>query len=183
MKIYTKTGDKGSTGLLGGTRVSKADLRIDAYGTIDELNSYMGLLRDQKTNSGRADELIAIQNNLFVIGSYLASDPVKSKVKIPELNEENILSLENAIDMMNEKLPEMRNFVLPGGHQSVSYCHITRCVCRRGERLVTGLNDESPVEVLVLKYLNRLSDYLFVLSRMMTSELGAVETPWLPKKN
>jgi len=183
MKIYTKTGDKGTTGLLGGTRVSKADLRIDAYGTIDELNSYIGLLRDQKVNTDRCDQLIDIQNNLFVIGSYLASDPDKSKVKIPELNESDILMLEKSIDMMNEGLPEMRNFVLPGGHESVSFCHITRCICRRAERLIVGLNDETPIDILVLKYLNRLSDYLFVLSRLMTKELAAKETPWLPKKN
>lgn len=180
MKIYTKTGDSGTTSLLGGTRVSKADLRIDAYGTIDELNSYVGLLRDQKINEVRFDKLVDIQNNLFVIGSYLASDPIKSKVKIPKLSEKDVLNLEKLIDTMNEKLPEIKNFVLPGGHDSVSFCHITRCVCRRGERLVTRLNNEVSVDVLVLKYLNRLSDYLFVLSRAMISELNAKETIWIP---
>jgi cob(I)alamin adenosyltransferase len=181
MKIYTKTGDNGTTGLLGGTRVSKANLRIDAYGTVDELNSYLGLLRDQTVNKHRVDELINIQNILFIIGSYLASDPDKSKVKIPELNPIEVEALEKRMDEMNEKLPEMRNFVLPGGHESVSYCHITRCVCRRAERLVTGLSEVSQTNELVLKYLNRLSDYLFVLSRMMTQELNATEIPWLPK--
>lgn len=181
MKIYTKTGDKGTTGLLGGTRVSKANLRIDTYGTVDELNSYLGLLRDQTVNKHRVDELINIQNILFIIGSYLASDPEKSKVRIPELNPLEVETLEKRMDEMNEKLPEMRNFVLPGGHESVSYCHITRCVCRRAERLVTGLSEVSQTNDLVLKYLNRLSDYLFVLSRMMTQELNATEIPWLPK--
>jgi cob(I)alamin adenosyltransferase len=181
MKIYTKTGDNGTTGLLGGTRVSKANLRIDAYGTVDELNSYLGLLRDQTVNKHRVVELINIQNILFIIGSYLASDPDKSKVKIPELNPIEVEALEKRMDEMNEKLPEMRNFVLPGGHESVSYCHITRCVCRRAERLVTGLSEVSQTNELVLKYLNRLSDYLFVLSRMMTQELNATEIPWLPK--
>lgn len=182
MKIYTKTGDKGTTGLLGGTRVPKSDLRIDAYGTIDELNSYIGLLRDQKINSSRTEEIINIQNKLFVIGSYLASDPQKSKVKIPELKEQDITLLERLMDDMNEKLPEMRNFVLPGGHESISFCHIARCVCRRAERLTTGLAEVSEMENLVLIYLNRLSDYLFVLSRMMTMELNAPEIPWLADK-
>ena len=183
MKIYTKTGDKGTTGLLGGARVSKADLRIDTYGTVDELNSYIGLLRDQKTNEPRLKELINIQNVLFIIGSYLASDPEKSKVNLPSLDVEEIVILEHAIDKMNEELPEMRNFVLPGGHESVSYCHIARCVCRRAERLTTGLSEISQLHELVLIYLNRLSDYLFVLSRMMTQELKAKEIPWLPNKS
>lgn len=181
MKIYTKTGDKGTTGLLGGTRVSKSNLRIDTYGTVDELNSYIGLLRDQKVNINRIEDLIHIQNNLFTIGSYLASDPEKSKVKLPELNPIEIEFLEKQMDSMNENLPEMRHFVLPGGHASVSHCHIARCICRRAERLTTGLSEISEVNELVLKYLNRLSDYLFVLSRMMTKELNASEIPWLPK--
>ena len=180
MKIYTKTGDKGTTGLLGGTRVSKANVRIDSYGTVDELNSFIGLLRDQKVNQNRKSELIQIQNILFILGSHLASDPEKSKVKIPELTTIEIADLEQKIDEMNDDLPEMRNFVLPGGHQSVSFCHIARCVCRRAERLVTGLADVSPVNELVLIYLNRLSDYIFMLSRMMTQELNAEEIPWIP---
>lgn len=180
MKVYTKTGDKGTTGILGGTRLSKAHVRIDAYGTVDELNSYLGLIRDQKVCQSKIDELVAIQNTLFVIGSHLASDPVKSKVAIPSLKEEDILQLEKSIDDMDGQLPEMRNFVLPGGHESVSHCHITRCVCRRAERLVTGLSEIDQVDEIVLRYLNRLSDYLFVLARWMTQELNAPEIPWKP---
>lgn len=182
MKVYTKTGDKGTTGLLGGTRVSKGHVRIDSYGTVDELNSYIGLLRDQEVAKKKISELIQIQNTLFVIGSSLASDPEKSKVKIPELNDENIQTLEQSIDTMESELQPMRNFVLPGGHESVSFCHVSRCVCRRAERLVTLLSESEQVDSMVLKYLNRLSDYLFVLSRWMTLKLNANEVPWLPNK-
>ncbi|MEP2023807.1 MAG: cob(I)yrinic acid a,c-diamide adenosyltransferase [Reichenbachiella sp.] len=180
MKVYTKTGDKGTTGLLGGTRVSKANLRIESYGTIDELNSHIGMVRDQPVNESIAEELIAIQNTLFVIGSHLASDPNKSKVVIPEIEAEKIVLLENAIDRMDGELPEMRNFVLPGGHVSVSAGHIARCVCRRAERLVIGLSENEMVHENITKYLNRLSDYLFVLCRWMTQELKAPEVPWKP---
>ncbi|MFT7034717.1 MAG: cob(I)alamin adenosyltransferase [Cyclobacteriaceae bacterium] len=182
MKVYTKTGDNGSTGLLGGTRVSKGHIRIDSYGTVDELNSYLGLLRDQEVAREKVSELIQIQNTLFVMGSSLASDPEKSKVKIPELTEESIQALEESIDAMDNELPTMRNFVLPGGHQSISFCHVARCVCRRAERLVTLLSESEQVDNLVLKYLNRLSDYLFVLSRWMTLKLKVEEMPWLPNK-
>lgn len=180
MKVYTKTGDKGTTGLLGGTRVSKANLRIETYGTVDELNSHVGMVRDQPVNQPLAGELIAIQNTLFVIGSHLASDPEKSKVVIPEIEVSHIELLEKAIDRMDAQLPEMRNFVLPGGHISVSAGHITRCVCRRAERLVTGLAENETVHENITKYLNRLSDYLFVLCRWMTKELNAEEVPWKP---
>lgn len=180
MKVYTKTGDKGTTGLLGGTRVSKADLRIETYGTVDELNSHLGLVRDQPVNASIAAELISIQNTLFVIGSHLASDPKKSKVVIPEIATSQIELLEQAIDRMDAELPEMRNFVLPGGHVSVSAGHIARCVCRRAERLVTGLAENEEVHENITKYLNRLSDYLFVLCRWMTQELNAEEVPWKP---
>lgn len=180
MKVYTKTGDKGTTGLLGGTRVSKADLRIDSYGTVDELNSHIGMVRDQPVNALIADELIAIQNTLFVIGSHLASDPEKSKVVIPDIEIHHIELLEKAIDRMDAELPEMRNFVLPGGHVSVSAGHIARCVCRRAERLVTGLAENEKVHEHITKYLNRLSDYLFVLCRWMMKELNATEVPWKP---
>ncbi|MEQ9290595.1 MAG: cob(I)yrinic acid a,c-diamide adenosyltransferase [Cyclobacteriaceae bacterium] len=182
MKIYTKKGDDGTTGLLGGIRVSKGDLKIEAYGTVDELNSYMGLLRDQDVLMVKSDELILVQNNLFVIGSALASAPGKSKVSIPELTNMEIKYLENQIDLMDKDLPEMRNFVLPGGHQSVSFCHVARCVCRRAERLVVRLAEVEEVSELVIKYLNRLSDYLFTLSRWMTHVLGATETPWVPSE-
>ena len=182
MKIYTKTGDKGTTGILGGTRLSKHNLRIDSYGTVDELNSYLGLIRDQPVCMDIQDEIVDIQNILFVIGSYLASDPTKSKVVIPELQVEEIEKLESSMDQMDAELPDMRNFILPGGHQSISFCHIARCVCRRAERLVTGLSDNEEVEPMILQYLNRLSDYLFVLSRWMTQELQAEEIPWMPSK-
>jgi len=182
MKVYTKTGDRGTTGLLGGKRVSKANIRIDSYGTVDELNSYLGLLRDQEILINKSPELIEIQNNLFIIGSLLASDPDKNKINIPKLEDDNVLKLEQKIDEMDKELPVMKNFVLPGGHESVSFCHITRCVCRRAERLVVELQDSEEVHFLVIKYLNRLSDYLFILSRWMTLHLGAKETPWVPLK-
>lgn len=181
MKIYTKTGDKGKTSLFGGSKVSKSSLRIESYGTVDELNSYIGLLRDQKVNQNRKDELVEIQDRLFTIGSILATEPGNTKVKIPQLAETDIIFLEKKIDVMDEKLPPMKSFILPGGHESVSHCHISRCVCRRAERIVIELNEIDPVNELVYQYLNRLSDYLFVLARMMSSELGAEETPWKPR--
>jgi len=181
MKIYTKTGDKGETSLIGGTRVKKHHVRIESYGTVDELNSYIGLVRDQEVNAGRKDLLKEIQDRLFTIGASLASDPEKSKMKIPDLHAEDITLLEKEIDKMNEVLPELRVFVLPGGHQSVSFCHLARVVCRRAERLVIALQEESFVAELVVQYLNRLSDYLFVLSRMMAHELNAEEVPWKPR--
>jgi cob(I)alamin adenosyltransferase len=182
MKIYTKTGDQGQTSLIGGTRVYKSHHRIDAYGTIDELNSYIGLLRDQAANLSRKETLLEIQDRLFTIGSSLAADPEKSSLKIPDLLESDIDFLEKAMDEMDEKLPELRAFVLPGGHESVSFCHIARTVCRRSERLVIALAQEDYVNDLVIKYLNRLSDYLFVLSRLMSQELGAEEIPWKARK-
>ena len=181
MKIYTKTGDKGETSLLGGTRVSKNHIRIEAYGTVDELNSHIGLIRDQNMDEHSKNILIEIQDRLFTIGSYLASDPEKSKVKIPQLKEEDIALLEKEIDNMNESLPEMRSFVLPGGHTTVSYCHIARCVCRRAERCVVYLSQSSTVSDLVIKYLNRLSDYLFVLARKISHDMQVKETPWKPR--
>lgn len=181
MKIYTKTGDKGQTSLLGGSRVPKHHLRIESYGTIDELNSYIGLLRDQVIDKKHVNVLLEVQDRLFTIGSYLASEPEKSKVKIPELKDEDILFLEKQIDELNDALPPMRSFVLPGGHSIVSYCHIARCVCRRAERLVVHLADTEQVSELVLRYLNRLSDYLFILARKLSVELNAVEIPWKPR--
>lgn len=182
MKIYTKTGDKGFTGLIGGRRVSKADLRIDTYGTVDELNAWIGLVRDQPVNSERKVFLKAIQDRLFTTGSELATDPDKApKRAMPAIVDNDITQLEQAMDQMDTLLPELRAFVLPGGHESVSYCHLARTVCRRAERLVISLNEESPVDELVLQYLNRLSDYLFVLSRMMAQELNAEEVTWQPR--
>lgn len=181
MKIYTKKGDEGITSLIGGTKVSKAHLRIDAYGTIDELNSYIGWVRDLSVNIVDVQLLLEIQDRLFTIGSHLASDPGKSKMKLPELTEENIVALEKAMDEMETHLPEMKSFVLPGGHQAVSCTHVARCVCRRAERITVLLNSEQTVNPLILKYLNRLSDYLFVFSRFLTLKLGAEETPWQAK--
>lgn len=178
MKIYTKTGDKGQTSLIGGTRVPKHHLRIESYGTVDELNSYIGLIRDQQVDKHTFNTLLEIQDRLFTIGSMLASDPEKSKMKIPDLKEEDIFFLETEIDKMNEVLPELHSFILPGGHTLVSFCHIARCVCRRAERISVHLSEESFVSELLVKYLNRLSDYLFVLSRKFSKDLTAIEMPW-----
>ena len=180
-KIYTKTGDKGETSLIGGTRVPKHHLRIESYGTVDELNSYIGLIRDQEIDLHYKEVLIEIQDRLFTIGSSLASDPEKSNMKIPDLKEEDVLLLEREMDKMDESLPEMKSFVLPGGHTTVSYCHIARCVCRRAERMTIHLSETSFVADLVIKYLNRLSDYLFVLSRKLSKDLNAAEIPWKPR--
>lgn len=180
MKIYTKTGDEGTTSLFGGKRVSKADLRIEAYGTVDELNSWMGVIRDQEVNHDSHDILLQIQDRLFTIGSTLATMPGNTKVKIPRLAEADIASLEQEIDRMEARLEPLRSFILPGGHQSVSFGHVARTVCRRAERAVTALHEVEPVDALVIKYLNRLSDYLFVLTRKMTSDLKAHESPWKP---
>ena len=178
MKIYTKTGDHGTTSLFGGKRISKADLRIDAYGTVDELNAFIGLVRDQDVNQKRKETLVQIQNTLFIIGSILATEPGNTKVKIPSLREEDIVFLEKEIDAMDAELPAMRFFVLPGGQTSVSFCHVARTVCRRTERLTMALHEQEKIEPLVVKYLNRLSDYLFVLSRKVALELGVEEVPW-----
>jgi cob(I)alamin adenosyltransferase len=181
MKIYTKTGDEGTTALFGGKRVSKADTRIDSYGTVDELNSWIGLVRDQEINSKRKTLLLEIQDRLFTVGSTLATDPSNKKVKIPELVDEDVLLLEREIDSMEADLQPMRSFVLPGGHPSISFVHIARTVCRRAERLVIALHNTEPVDPIALKYLNRLSDYLFVLSRKMAVEMGVEESPWKPR--
>lgn len=181
MKIYTKTGDQGTTALFGGKRVSKADLRIETYGTIDELNSYIGLVRDQEINADRKNVLIEIQDRLFTIGSILATEPGNTKVKVPSLSESDVIFLEKEIDTMEASLPPMKFFVLPGGHQSVSFCHVARTVCRRAERLTIALNSQEMIDPLVIKYLNRLSDFLFVLSRKMTQDLNAEEVAWKPR--
>lgn len=180
MKIYTRKGDEGSTSLIGGTRVPKHHLRIEAYGTVDELNSWIGLLRDQPIATGHISLLLQIQDRLFTIGSQLANDSSTSSMKLPELHEEDVTRLEQAMDDMESMLPEMRNFLLPGGHPFVSYCHIARCVCRRAERLTVHLQEVVKLDPIILKYLNRLSDYLFVLSRKIAQETGASETPWIP---
>lgn len=181
MKVYTKKGDTGTTGLIGGTRILKSSLRIEAYGTIDELNSFLGLIRDQKINDKIIAQLLEIQDRLFTIGSSLAADPEKSKMSLPQLFEEDVKKLEDWMDEMDETLPPMKNFVLPGGHTIVSYCHISRCVCRRAERIVVELNQHEFVANLVIMYINRLSDYLFILSRKLTQDLKAEEHPWIPR--
>lgn len=181
LKIYTKTGDKGQTSLIGGTRIPKFDVRIEAYGTVDELNSNIGLVRDQEIDEHSKIILIEIQDRLFTIGSLLAADPEKNKMVLPQISETDIVLLEKEIDAMNEYLPEMKHFILPGGHTTISFCHVARCVCRRAERCVLALNEVNPVDELIYKYLNRLSDYLFVLSRKITFDLKAVETPWKPR--
>jgi cob(I)alamin adenosyltransferase len=180
MKIYTRTGDEGSTALFGGSRVSKADLRIDAYGTIDELNAFIAVVRDQEVNRKREHFLVNVQEHLFTIGSMLATLPGNTAVKIPRLEEGDAESLEEAIDQMEAHLQPLRNFVLPGGHVSVSHCHVARTVCRRAERRIVDLSQTAVVDPLVVKYINRLSDYLFVLARTMAAELEIVETPWKP---
>ena len=178
MKIYTKTGDKGFTSLIGGTRVPKSSLRIECYGTVDELNSHIGLVRDQDINATRRPLLKEIQDRLFTIGSSLAADPEKSKMKVPDLHAADVTLLEDEMDRLNVDLPELRAFILPGGHPAVSHAHVARCVCRRAERLAIHLGEESFVAELVVVYLNRLSDFLFVLSRTMAHELGVEEVTW-----
>lgn len=181
MKIYTKKGDSGTTQLIGGTRVAKSHHRIEAYGTVDELNSYIGLVRDQSIDTANIKMLIEIQDRLFTIGALLASDPSKKGMQLPTISNQDVEELELEIDRMNEQLPEMRSFVLPGGHTTVSFCHLARCVCRRAERLCINLEESTLQKELVLMYLNRLSDYLFVLSRFLSKELGVKEVPWQPK--
>jgi cob(I)alamin adenosyltransferase len=181
MKIYTKTGDKGYTSLIGGTRVPKHHLRIESYGTVDELNSYIGLISDQDIAGHDKQILKEIQDRLFTIGSSLASDPEKSKMIIPDLHEGDIELLEKEMDMMNENLPELRHFILPGGNNAISFCHIARCVCRRAERLSVHLSEESPVDKKVNIYLNRLSDYLFVLARKIGNDHKVPENQWIPR--
>ena len=182
LKIYTKVGDKGTTSLIGGTKVLKSDLRIEAYGTVDELNSYVGLCRDLLNDDHSKKILKEVQDRLFTIGSSLACDPEKEpKMKIPDLKEQDVTLLEKEIDTMNEVLPEMKHFILPGGHSTVSQIHVARCVCRRAERSCVRLQQESEEEPLVLKYLNRLSDYLFVLARYASHLLNAEEIAWKPR--
>ncbi len=188
MKIYTKTGDKGQTSLFGGTRVPKYHNRIEAYGTTDELNSFIGLIRDQKIDKNTFDTLIKIQNDIFTLGAMLATPKDKEKLKngkdrlnIPIITQIDIHFLENEIDKMNESLPTMTNFILPGGHTTVSYCHIARCVCRRAERIVVSISKSEGIDPNILGYLNRLSDYLFVLARKLTIDNQAIEIAWKPR--
>lgn len=180
-KIYTKTGDKGETSLIGGVRVPKYHLRIESYGTIDELNSYIGLIIDSMPDKDAAEILYEIQDRLFTIGSVLASDPVKSKMKIPDVQESDVTLLETSMDEMDAKLPALKNFILPGGTLAASHCHVARCVCRRAERLVVHLATDTEVPDIIIRYLNRLSDFLFMFSRKLVHDAGATETPWRPR--
>jgi cob(I)alamin adenosyltransferase len=183
LKIYTKTGDLGKTSLIGGTKVSKSNIRIETYGTIDELNSYLGLVKDNCSNEHSKFILKEIQDRLFTIGSSLACDPDKEpKMKLPDLKETDVELLENEIDKMNETLPEMKFFILPGGHAAVSTTHVARCVCRRAERWCVNMQDHNLfVDPLIIKYLNRLSDYLFVLARYLGKLLQVPENAWRPR--
>ena len=182
-KIYTKTGDNGTTGLIGGTRIPKSHIRIEAYGTVDELNSWIGNISDLIQIQETKNILKEIQDRLFTIGSSLACDPEKdTKMHIHDLKETDIELLENQIDKMNEELPELKHFVLPGGDQAASSCHIVRCVCRRAERICVHMQQENQfIDELVIIYLNRLSDYLFVLSRYILFKNKGVETIWEPR--
>ena len=182
MKIYTKKGDKGGTSLIGGVKVPKSSLRIHTYGTIDELNSFIGVVRDSYSDPHSLEVLYQIQNLLFTIGSNLAADPVKSRMELPKISEDDIIILEVEIDKMTESLPELMHFILPGGHIAASHCHVARCVCRRAERLIVELSEKEMVDPLILKYINRLSDYLFVLSRKILADNHAPEIKWVPGK-
>ena len=181
MKIYTKKGDKGQTSLIGGTRVPKYHLRIEAYGTVDELNVYIGLIRGQDIEESIRAILKEIQDRLFTVGSSLAADPEKSKMKIPDLHLSDIELLEIEIDKMSAKLPQLKHFILPGGSDPISFCHLARVVCRRAERLSVQLSEESFVEENVIMYLNRLSDYLFVLGRKIAFDSDVEEFIWIPR--
>lgn len=190
MKIYTKTGDKGNTALIGGSRVPKHHIRIESYGTVDELNAHLGMLRDQIQSTHLKEVIMKIQDRLFVIGAMLATDPKRAILKsgkprldIARIQQADVELLEKEIDAMNEALPPMTHFVLPGGHPTVSTCHIARCVCRRAERITTALHENEPVDEMVLQYLNRLSDFLFVVARKLTKDLQVEEIQWIPEKS
>lgn len=185
MKIYTKTGDQGKTSLFGGTRVKKNNLRIDAYGTVDELNSHIGLIRDQLKDKDLTSDLIRIQSKLFTLGAMLATPQDKEKLKngsdrlkIEKIEAGEIQFLEEKMDLMDMALEPMTHFILPGGHPVVSFCHIARCVCRRAERITVELADKEAINIHILIYLNRLSDYLFVLARKLSKDYKVKEIPW-----
>lgn len=180
-KIYTKTGDKGNTSLIGGTRVPKCDIRIESYGTVDELNAWVGLIRDQEINKHYQDVLLEIQDRLFTVESELAKGTEKNEQALPELVEDDIKFLENEIDEMNSNIPQLTSFILPGGHTTVSYCHLARTVCRRAERLTIKMSQSFEVNPVYVKYLNRLSDYFFVLSRKLAFDLNVPESLWKPR--
>ncbi len=178
MKIYTKTGDKGETSLLSGNRVPKYHLRLESYGTVDELNAHIALIKDNENSQEIKDNLLQIQKKLFSIGSTLALDENNYNISIPEISNTDIKWLEEEIDRMSSNLPEMKNFILPGGHPLVSQCHVARCVCRRAERRCVELSEAAGVSLFVIKFLNRLSDYLFMLARYLGHRKGVSEIPW-----
>ena len=184
MKIYTKTGDKGMTSLIGGKRVPKNSARLESYGTIDELNSFLGMIRSFPLEQVIAEELVEIQSRLFDVGGNLATDPEASaNLKVPiGVTEEDIALLENGIDRMDAEVPPMKYFVLPGGNQCVSFCHMARTICRRAERRILDLAAETEVDGSVMKYVNRLSDYLFILARKLAYDSGCEEMKWVPRK-
>ena len=181
-RIYTKTGDTGETSLFGGARLPKDHLRIESYGTVDELNSFLGLIRDSVSDATIRMNIKEIQDRLFTIGANLASDPSKT-MAVPDIRLSDIEWLEKEMDVMDDALPMLKNFILPGGHVTVSYCHVARCVCRRAERLVVGLHHSEPVAPILIQYLNRLSDYLFLLGRKIAQDLGAEEIAWKARAN
>ena len=183
MKIYTKTGDQGQTSLIGGKRVPKNSLRLESYGTIDELNSCLGVVRSYIQDTLLTNELLEIQSRLFDVGGHLATDPEyeSSKGRLC-VNEKDLQYLEEAIDRMDSEIPPMRCFVLPGGSEAISFCHLARTVCRRAERRILDLAETAPVDEWVLKYINRLSDYLFMLARKIANDTGTKEHPWIPRK-
>lgn len=182
MKVYTKTGDRGTTSLIGGTRVPKNSARLEAYGTVDELNSYIGMVRSLASDARITAELADIQMRLFDIGGNLATDPEAATLKMPlGVNEEDVAVLEKAIDRMDAEIPPLKHFVLPGGNETVAFCHIARTVCRRAERRILDLGQQAGVDELVLKYVNRLSDYLFILSRKLAHDANIEEFKWMPR--
>jgi cob(I)alamin adenosyltransferase len=178
MKIYTKTGDLGETSLSGGTRVPKSDPRLEAYGTVDELNSFLGLVRSAVTDPVERDRLIRIQNRVFVVSSNLATDNPDRLRQLPFLKDEDISDLEAAMDRMSERIPELTHFILPAGNEAVAWCHVARTVCRRAERRMVALAETAPVEPRLIRFINRLSDYLFILARSTAWESGCGETHW-----
>ncbi|MDH5396680.1 MAG: cob(I)yrinic acid a,c-diamide adenosyltransferase [Cyclobacteriaceae bacterium] len=178
-KIYTKKGDKGDTGLYGGERIPKSDIRVEAYGTVDELNAYLGLLCTSDNPAIEKEVIFAIQNHLFNLGAYLAAT-IQKQAEIAGIKQEDVRFLEQQIDAAEEHLPPLRAFILPGGNTSAAYCHIARTVCRRAERLAVSLHQKSPLKPEVIQYLNRLSDYLFVLSRRSLAVVGDKEILWKP---
>jgi len=180
MKIYTKGGDKGKTSLLGGKRVSKSNMRIEAYGTLDELNANIGLLKDYDISDDIKVSLLKIQHDLFKMGSILACEVDPDQYNLSRIQDSDIIEIETLIDDMEDKLPVLKNFILPGGDIAISQCHISRCICRRAERLTVLLSEEEEVEEVIIRYLNRLSDFLFVLARKIGFDKGIPEINWIP---